>query len=77
MYVVTVSYGCYKSRLEMLHMLQAFKRYVASVLEVLFKMVHLFQTYVASVSIWMLHKFHTYVATICSKCFSYYSLMLQ
>jgi hypothetical protein len=34
MYVVTISYGCYKSRSEMLHMLQAFHRYVASVLEV-------------------------------------------
>jgi hypothetical protein len=43
-------------------------RHVARVSEVLFKIFHLFQTYVASVLIWMLHMFHTYVARICSKC---------
>ena len=55
--------------------------YAASVLEAyckrLFKVFHLFQTYVASVLIWMLHMFHTYVARVCSKCFSYFFLMLQ
>ena len=51
--------------------------YVASLLETsckcfkgLFKIFHLFMTYVASNLIWMLHMFHTYVATICFKCFS-------
>ena len=43
----------------------------------LFKVFHLFQTYVASVLIWMLHTFHTYVARVCSKCFSCFVLMLQ
>ena len=37
----------------------------------------LFQTYVVSVLIWMLHMFHTYAARVCSKCFNYFSLMLQ
>jgi hypothetical protein len=43
----------------------------------LFKVFYLFQTYVASVLIWMLHMFHTYVVRVCSKCFSYFILMLQ
>jgi hypothetical protein len=59
--------------------------YVASVSQAcckhLFKMFHLFQTYVASVSIWMLYMFHTYMsqeyvrnvstvsALYCKKCF--------
>jgi hypothetical protein len=55
--------------------------YVASVSEAfckrLFKMFHQFQTYVANVFIWMLHTFHTYVVIVYSKCFSYFSLMLQ
>jgi hypothetical protein len=76
-YVAIVSYGCCKSRSVMLHILQVFQRHVACVSEVLFKMFHLFQTYVASVLIWMLHMFHTYVVRICSKCFSCFSLMLQ
>jgi hypothetical protein len=47
--------------------------YVATVAHVcckrLFPMFHLFfQTYVASVFIWMLHMFHTYVASILSVC---------
>jgi hypothetical protein len=41
-YVAIVLYGCCKSRSGMLHMLQVFQRHVASVLEVLFKMFHLF-----------------------------------
>jgi hypothetical protein len=33
--------------------------------ELLFSMFHMFfQTYVASVFIWILHKFHTYVASV-------------
>jgi hypothetical protein len=41
-------------------------------------MFHLcFQTYVASVFIWMLHIFHTYVASVCFRCFSYFRHMLQ
>jgi hypothetical protein len=44
----------------------------------LFQMFHLlFHMYVASVLIRMLHMFHTYVTRVCSKCFSYFSLMLQ
>jgi len=54
--------------------------YAASVSEAcckrLFKVFHLFQTYVASVLIWMLHMFHTYVARVCSKCFNCFILML-
>jgi hypothetical protein len=47
--------------------------YVAMVVHVccklLFSMLHLFfQTYVASVFIWMLHMFHTYVASVLSRC---------
>ena len=35
----------------------------------LFPMFHLFfQTYVASVFMWMLHMFHTYVASVLSGC---------
>ena len=37
------------SKSGMLHILQVFQRHVASVSKVLFKMFHLFQTYVASV----------------------------
>jgi hypothetical protein len=55
--------------------------YVASVSEScckrLFKIFHLFQTYVASIFIWMLHMFHNYVARVCSKCFRCFNLMLQ
>jgi hypothetical protein len=62
----------------MLHILQVFQRYVASVSEVVFKMFRLFQTYVASVPIWMLHIFHTYVATkYLSNVSTIFSLMLQ
>jgi hypothetical protein len=42
----------------------------------LFKIFHLFQTYVASILVWILHMFHTYVTRVCSKCFSYFSLIL-
>jgi capsule polysaccharide modification protein KpsS len=73
-YVAIISYECCKSRSVMLHILQVFQRHVASVLEMLFKMFHLSQTYVASVLIWMLYMFYTYVARICFNCFS---LMLQ
>jgi hypothetical protein len=76
-YVAIVSYGCCKSRSVMLHILQVFQRHVACVSEVLFKMFHLFQTYVASVLIWMLHMFHTYVVRICSKCFIHFIWMLH
>jgi hypothetical protein len=66
--------------IRMLHILPVFQRHVASVSEAcykrLFKIFHLFQTYVASVLIWMLHMFHTYVARVGSKCFSCFSLML-
>jgi hypothetical protein len=41
----------------MLHMLQLLYTYVASLF---------FQTYVASVFIWMLHMFHTYVSIVLS-----------
>jgi hypothetical protein len=72
-YIPIVSYGCCKSR-------SGDVEYVASVLETcrnsLFKMFHVFQTYVASVLIWMLYMFHTYVATVCSKCFICSSLSL-
>ena len=47
--------------------------FVAMVLHVccklLFLMFHLFfETYIASVFIWMLHVFHTYVASVLSGC---------
>ena len=55
-------------------MLPVIERYIASVSEAcckrLFKIFHLFQTYVTSVLIWMLHMFHTYVARVCLKYFS-------
>jgi hypothetical protein len=50
--------------------------YVASVsdkcCERLFKIFHLFQTYFASVLIWMFYMFYIYVARVCSKCFIYF-----
>ena len=66
-YVACVLFGCCKSRSECCircngytHMLQAFVPDVSSV----------FQTYVASVFIYMFHIFHTYVASvfICMLC---------
>ena len=50
----------------MLHMLQWFciRMFQASIPNVSF----VFQTYVASVFIWMLHMFHAYVASILSGC---------
>jgi hypothetical protein len=43
-----------------------------------FQMFHQrFQTYIASVLIWMLYMFHTYVVGVCSKYLSCFSLMLQ
>jgi hypothetical protein len=58
----------------MLHMLQWLYTYVC---KVLFPMFYLFfQTYVASVLIWMLHMFHTYVASVlfgCCVCFTKFS----
>jgi hypothetical protein len=43
----------------------------------LFKIFHLFQTYVASVFIWMLQLLYIYVASVCCKCFTYLRYMLQ
>jgi hypothetical protein len=43
----------------------------------LFKVIHLFQTYVASILIWILHMVHTFVARVCSKSFSYFILILH
>jgi hypothetical protein len=72
-YIVGVSYGCCKSILGV--------AYIASVSETyckrLFKIFHLFQSYVASIFIWIFHIFHTYVARVCSKCFSCFSCMLK
>jgi hypothetical protein len=78
MHVVSVSYGCCKSRSGCCiccngytRMLQAYVSNVSSV----------FQTYVANVFIWMLHMFHTYVASILSGCctcfYNYFSSVFQ
>jgi hypothetical protein len=41
-----------------------------------FKMFHLFQTYVASVFTWMLQLMYTYAANAVCKCFTYFRRML-
>ena len=56
--------------------------YVAMVVHVccksLFQMFHrFFQTYVASVFIWMLHMFHKYVASILSGCCVYFTIVFK
>jgi hypothetical protein len=69
---------CFRGMLQAFHMnvaeVDRDVAYSASVSEAcckrLFKMFHLFQTYVASILVWMLYMFHTYVARVCSKCFS-------
>jgi hypothetical protein len=59
----------------MLHMLQVFQRHVASVCSNCFIC---FQTYVASVLIWMLHMFsHIYCNSMLQKCFICFSRLLQ
>jgi hypothetical protein len=61
-YVACVSYECLKSRADVAH--------IAMVVHVcykcLFQLFHLFQTYAASVFIWMLYIFHTYVESVLS-----------
>jgi hypothetical protein len=54
-HVANILCKCYKSR-------SGFYTYVASVCFQCF--IYFFQTYVASVFIWMLHMFHTYVVSI-------------
>ena len=54
--------------------------YVAMVVHVccklLFPMFHIFfQTYVASVFIWMLHMFHTYVASVLFGCYVCFAMV--
>ena len=65
MYVASVCSKCFTC---FRPMLQVFYLDVAYVLDImlqrLFKIFHLFQTYVANVLIWMLHMFHTYVARV-------------
>jgi hypothetical protein len=51
-----------------------FQRPVARVCS---KYVICFRRMLQSFFIWMLHMFHIYVARVYSKCFSYFTLMLQ
>jgi hypothetical protein len=56
-------------------MLQWLYIYVASVCPQCF--ICLFQTYVASVFIWMLHMFHTYVASVLSRCLRIFAMVIN
>jgi hypothetical protein len=77
MHVVSVHFKCFRGMLQVFHTDVAKTdrdvAYVAMIVHVCCKhlspMFHLFfQTYVASVFIWMLHMFHTYVASVLSAC---------
>jgi hypothetical protein len=76
-YVASVSYGCCKNGLGCCISCKVFQRHVASFSEAcckrLFKILYLFQTYVASLFIGILHMFHNmlqwYVVLCCNKCF--------
>ena len=65
---------CFRGMLQVFHVdVAKVDRDVAMVVYVycklLFPMFHLFfQTYIASVFIWMLHMFHTYVGSVLSGC---------
>jgi hypothetical protein len=72
---ISKCFTCFRPMLQVFHLDVA---YVSNICcKRLFKMFHLFQTYVRSVFIWMLWLLYTYVANVLCKCFTYFRCMLQ
>jgi hypothetical protein len=76
-FLASVSRGCFRGMLQVFYVdvakLDRDVAYVAMVVHVCCNLLFLifdlfFQTYVASVFIWMLHMFHTYIASILYRC---------